>query len=107
MKTATGARTQARFSTTGGECFSTRAFQVETTGGEISANEDSPVVTGADEAILIYTAASSHNGFDKDPVREGADARKKASAFLDAASKRDLPDLLDRHTGTTANSSTA
>ena len=78
-----------------GMFFHTRV-QVETDGRQNFYRRDSLAVTGADEAVLIYTAASSYNGFDKDPVREGADARKKAAAFC-RRRESDLPDLLDRH----------
>jgi alpha-L-fucosidase 2 len=66
---------------------------VRAKGGKVSTDGDSLLVTGADEVVIVYTAASSYGGFDQPPV----DEQKKATAFLEAASKSSFPDLLDRH----------
>ena len=70
---------------------------LQTTKGKVREEGQTLTVTGADELVLIYTAATSYNGFDKDPVREGCDARKKARGYLKRAAKRDFPALLKRH----------
>ncbi len=70
---------------------------VQTSGGKISAASDSIVVSGASETVIIFTAGTSYNGFDKDPVSEGADAGAKAGRFLGRALKRDMRTLLKRH----------
>jgi alpha-L-fucosidase 2 len=72
-------------------------LRVETKGGAVSAEPDALVVSGADEAVLVYSAASSYNGFDKSPSREGVDSAKKAQAFLESACKAGYAQLLDRH----------
>ncbi len=79
-----------------GESFDAR-LSVNATGGKVSADQDSVVVAGADEAVIIFSAASSFNGFDKDPVRDGVDSAKKAEEILNAAAKRKFATLLDRH----------
>ena len=70
--------------------------RVETKGGSVSAVRDTLAVSGADEAVLIYTAASSYNGYDKSPSREGVDSVKKAQGFLESACKAGYEQLLDR-----------
>ena len=69
-----------------------------TQSGKASAEADSLVVANADEVLLVFTAASSFNGFDKSPTKEGADAGAKAEKWLQAAAQLKFPDLLDRHT---------
>ncbi len=71
--------------------------EVKISGGNISAVGDALEISGADEAVLIYTAASSFNGFDKDPVTEGADSAAKSLATLEAASRFDFAELRKRH----------
>ena len=66
---------------------------VQPRGGDVSAANNSLVVTGADEAVIIYTAASSYGGFNGPPV----DAALKADKILRAAVKFDYSSLRDRH----------
>jgi alpha-L-fucosidase 2 len=74
-------------------------LRLRTRGGKLAAEKDVLSVTGADEAVLILTAASSYNGFDKSPSREGVDAAKRAEEFLQSASQKPYAELLSRHTG--------
>ena len=53
-------------------------------------------VKGADEAVLFVSAATSFNGFDRSPGREGRDADAAARGPLAAAAKP-WPVLLDAH----------
>ncbi len=53
-------------------------------------------VKGADEAVLFVSAATSFNGFDRSPGREGRDADAAARGPLAAAAKP-FPVLLDAH----------
>ncbi|MCX5683484.1 MAG: glycoside hydrolase family 95 protein, partial [Planctomycetota bacterium] len=73
-------------------------LKLQLKGGNASAEKNALAVAGADEAVLIFSAASSYNGFDKSPSREGADSAKKAEGFLRAATERPYADLLARHT---------
>jgi alpha-L-fucosidase 2 len=72
-------------------------LSVQLKGGKVSATEDVLTITGADEAVILFTAASSYNGFDKDPVHEGVDAGRKADAFLSAAQQKNFDELCARH----------
>jgi alpha-L-fucosidase 2 len=66
-------------------------------GGEITVREDGLHVRGATEAVLILSAGTSYNGFDKSPSRAGADPSKRGSADLREASKKNFAALRDRH----------
>jgi len=79
-----------------GEFFDAR-LKVELKGGKIVADKDTLAVSGADEAVIRYTAASSYNGFDKSPSREGVDSAKKADGLLQAAARASYAGLLARH----------
>jgi alpha-L-fucosidase 2 len=72
-------------------------LQVRTEGGSVSAEQDALAVHGATSVVVLLSAASSYNGFDKSPSREGVDAKKKAEDFLQAAAQRSYDDLLARH----------
>ena len=58
---------------------------VQLKGGKLDGNE----ITGADEALLVFSAASSYGG---------ADPTQKVAGFLDAAGKREFAELLSNHT---------
>ena len=73
-------------------------LKLQLVGGKASADKDSLAVAGADEAIIVLSAASSYNGYDKSPSREGVDPAKKAEGFLRAAAERPYAALLARHT---------
>jgi len=69
-------------------------LNVHAQGGKVAADKDGLVVTDADAALVVYTAASSYGGFQQPPV----DAAQKAETFLAAAVQSAYPALLDRHT---------
>jgi alpha-L-fucosidase 2 len=71
---------------------------VEVRGGTLTAGNRKLTVAGADEAVLRLTAASSYNGFDKDPVREGVDSAKAAETALAAAVSKPFDALREAHT---------
>jgi alpha-L-fucosidase 2 len=67
-------------------------------GGTARATPDGRLeVRGADEAILILSAATSFNGFDRSPAREGKDADAAARAPLAAAAAKPFAALLEAH----------
>ena len=68
-------------------------LHLRTLGGKVSAEKKSLIVTGADEAVVIYTAASSYGGFEQKPV----DAARKADGFLRSAMNAKYAELLARH----------
>lgn len=68
------------------------------TDGQISADaEGGWRVRGATEAVLRLSAASSFNGFQRSPSRDGIDPALRAKADLAASTGKDFASLLDRH----------
>jgi alpha-L-fucosidase 2 len=80
-----------------GSFFAARV-QVDLTGGKLAADQGQVVITGADEVVLRYAAASSYNGFQKSPSLDGVDPLKQTDAYLKAARKSNAGELLARHT---------
>ena len=72
-------------------------LSAQTKGGAVSVADGALRATGAEEVTLRFTAASSYNGFDKSPSREGVDPAAKAKGFLQAAQPRDFTELHERH----------
>ena len=72
-------------------------LSVRHTGGQVLAEGGELILDGCREATLLVVNATSFNGFDKDPVREG----KPYQALADAAARRvcavDDAALLARH----------
>lgn len=61
--------------------------------------EDSGMhIHGTDEVYLVLSLATSFNGFDKSPSREGIDPEEKAGEILDRALAYDYKTLKARHT---------
>lgn len=79
-----------------GTFFETR-LRVRVTGGAIAIENNAFQVRGATEAVLIVSAATSYNGFDKSPSHDGVDPGKRAGADLDAASHKSFVALRERH----------
>ena len=66
--------------------------------GTIAATPDGRLqVKGATEAVLVLSAGSSFNGFDRSPSREGVDPRVSTERFLRAAAGRTYAELFSRH----------
>jgi alpha-L-fucosidase 2 len=72
-------------------------LKVKHRGGALAADGTRLRLTGADEALLIVSAATSFNGIDRDPVRDGKDPDSIAARQLEAASKLTYEALLDAH----------
>jgi alpha-L-fucosidase 2 len=64
----------------------------------ITANEQGLHISGTDEIVFILSSASSFNGFDKSPSREGADAARLANEALSLAVVQPYSQLKKRHT---------
>lgn len=54
-------------------------------------------ISGATEAIVLVSGATSFNGYDKFPVSEGKDEEAIASAYLDKALSKSYSQLLTAH----------
>ena len=78
-----------------GEYFQSRLLIK--TDGHLATTAGALTVTGAQEAILLIAAASSYNGYDKSPSRDGADPSIRARRDLAAASQKTYAELLSRH----------
>jgi alpha-L-fucosidase 2 len=66
--------------------------------GNISNTDSSLVITNATEAILYVSAATSFNGYDKCPDKDGKDENALAIAYLQKAIKKNYQQLLGAHT---------
>src|ERR1035441_8582732 len=67
------------------------------TDGRVMPGADTLRIEGATEAMLIMSAGSSFNGFDKSPSREGVDPAIRTVRDLRAAASRDFTTLRARH----------
>lgn len=65
--------------------------------GIIKTDTSGISVSGASEVLLLLSAATSFNGFDKCPDKNGKDEHKLAKTYLDKAIKRNFTSLLSSH----------
>lgn len=65
--------------------------------GQVRVDGTSLQVVGARTVTLLISAATSFNGADKSPVREGKDPFVEAASIMAEAAKRSYHDLLLRH----------
>lgn len=72
-------------------------FKAQNKGGQVTMSDSTLVVSNADEVILFVTTATSFNGFDKDPVKDGLNNKALAKKQLDDAFKVNYPVLKERH----------
>jgi len=70
---------------------------IDQEGGKLTFTDDSLVVKGANEATLYLSIATSFNGFDKDPAKDGLDNKAIAAAQLSKASKKDFEEIKAEH----------
>ena len=72
-------------------------LNIRTSGGKITDRGDGLKVSGADTAVLIFSAATSFNGFDQDPVTRGKDYRALVKSYIAKASAKSYQKLLGDH----------
>ncbi|GMK42483.1 hypothetical protein PCCS19_55430 [Paenibacillus sp. CCS19] len=65
--------------------------------GQASYTHDGLSVTGATAVTLIFSAATSFNGYDRSPGKEGKNESAAAVYDLESARKLSYSDLLNRH----------
>ena len=65
--------------------------------GEATCDGQTLRITGASAACLFLSAATSFNGYDRSPAREGKDPSIQAAALMAAAEKQPYQRLLERH----------
>ena len=73
-------------------------IKVDAKGGSVTSDSDGLTVEGADEVIIYLSAATSFNGWNKSPSREGVDASAKAASILDKAAASSWKEIKKRHT---------
>jgi len=72
-------------------------FKAQNTGGQVTLTDSTLNVTNADEVVLFVSTATSFNGFDKDPVKNGLNNKALAQKQLDNAVKITYAALKERH----------
>lgn len=76
----------------------TGMLQAKTVGGETTVSDEGTIIArNADSAILIFSASSSFNGFDKSPSQQGVDPNIKTLAHLEAAFRKSPDQLIKDH----------
>jgi alpha-L-fucosidase 2 len=65
--------------------------------GSVNTQNDHLLISGATEVWLYVAAATSYNGFDKCPDKEGKDENKLASELIDKASKKTYLHVFNAH----------
>ncbi|WP_437921222.1 glycoside hydrolase family 95 protein [Sphingobacterium sp. LRF_L2] len=71
--------------------------KAESKDGNIIVDEEGIHVEGATEVMLYLTAATSFNGFDKCPDKNGKDEKKIAHSYIDAIAGKTYPMLFADH----------
>ncbi|HET6559752.1 MAG TPA: glycoside hydrolase family 95 protein [Prolixibacteraceae bacterium] len=79
-----------------GTRFSAMA-KIKNTGGKLFATDSTLVLQGATEAIVYVSVATSFNGFDKDPSRDGLNDAVLAAEQMDKATKKSFKSLKNAH----------
>ncbi len=72
-------------------------LRINKTDGTIKYTDTSIQVTNATLAELRLSMATSFNGFDKDPFKNGKDEKKIATTILENAAKYSFNDIIGRH----------
>ena len=85
-----------RFDENRGTRFSSY-LEIKNDGGKLRYTDSSLIVNGANEAILYLSIATSFNGFDKDPAKEGRDNKSLALDQLPKAFTKDYEEIKAKH----------
>ena len=70
---------------------------VHKTDGSISMEKERMIIKGATEIVLLISAATSFNGFDRCPSKDGKDEHALTSGAIAAARTLSFQDLQTRH----------
>ena len=71
--------------------------EVTRTDGTVESEKDRLSMSGASEAVILVSIATSFNGFDKNPGAEGKDEKALAEKWLTAAAVRNFNDIRQDH----------
>jgi alpha-L-fucosidase 2 len=77
--------------------FFAASLSANCTGGTLTPTATTLEIEGADEVVFLIAMATSFNGVEKSPSRDGRDARALAISALAAAGSHSYDDLLGRH----------
>ncbi|MEH6658176.1 glycoside hydrolase family 95 protein [Leeuwenhoekiella marinoflava] len=72
-------------------------IKVLKTDGNLTTQDNSLAIADASEVVILLTAATSFNGFDKCPDKDGLDEAKLASESMQAASTKSFEQLKSDH----------
>ena len=67
------------------------------TDGKVELSKEGLRISGTDEAYILLSMATSYNGYDKSPSKEGIDPAKKVSNIIQKALSYDYGTLKKRH----------
>ncbi len=84
------------FSDDKGTRFSTDVL-LQSTDGKVSRTDTTLTLSGATEAVVLVSIATSFNGFDKNPVTQGRDDHAIVQKQIQEASIKGIQNLTDRH----------
>ncbi|MCJ7680993.1 MAG: glycoside hydrolase family 95 protein [Candidatus Aminicenantes bacterium] len=85
-----------RFDKNRGTRFTT-LISINNTDGRVISTDSGLELTGGTEAVVLVSIATSFNGFDKDPAKEGLDNEAIAASQLKRALEKDYSDLKSAH----------
>ena len=80
-----------------GMLFEAQVIPVLPSGGTCTVTDTAIHISNTDEVYFVVALATSFNGYDKSPSREGIDPSEKAAQLIEAALKHDYRDLKKRH----------
>ncbi|MFZ1288786.1 MAG: glycoside hydrolase family 95 protein [Melioribacteraceae bacterium] len=72
-------------------------FEIKNTDGKVTSNDSTIGLHNGTEAIIYISIATSFNGFDKDPAKEGVDDKKIAFDQLKNAIQKSYEKLMQTH----------
>ena len=72
-------------------------LEIRNVGGKITKTGNGLKVNGADEVVLLLSMATSYNGFDKSPSREGKNPTEINTKILEKVKSKSYSDLKSSH----------
>ncbi len=72
-------------------------LEIRNSGGELSKTENGLQITGADEVMLLLSMATSYNGFDKSPSREGKNPTEINTKILENVKNKNWNEIVNTH----------
>ncbi|HRX10334.1 MAG TPA: glycoside hydrolase family 95 protein [Draconibacterium sp.] len=72
-------------------------LEVRNLGGKAAKTDNGLQISGADEVVLLLSMATSYNGFDKSPSREGKNPAEINSNILEKVKNKSWNEIVKRH----------